>query len=224
MNEVNKQDSSGKRQYLNARVRELLKEGFSPEETQELSGASMSYVTQIIWGDAHPEKYEEYRAKHRAACKKRRLRLKRRQHAAEMRQKKAELRAAKVENVDNIPIAPEVMEEPIKKIESPDPLLNALDAPHTEPVRGLTGRVYTPVNFAPVAKDMVNSPAHYTKGGIETIHYIKAKLSHVEYIGYLRGNVMKYSSRLGEKGNAAEDAGKLAWYSRELENALKERA
>jgi hypothetical protein len=71
---------------------------------------------------------------------------------------------------------------------------------------------------------MVNSPAHYTKGGIETIHFIKAKLTHEQYIGYLRGNVLKYSSRLGEKGNIAEDAGKLAWYSRELADALKEHA
>ena len=213
MSEVNKADSSGKRQYLNARVRELLKEGFSPEETQELSGASMSYVTQIIWGDANPDKYEEYRARHRAACKKRRLRYKRRAHAAEMRQKKAEMRAAKVE------------ESPVK---APTLITNAqvdMFLPIFEQMKPTIAALAHAIDTdPPPAVDMVNSPAHYIKGGIETIHFIKAKLTHEQYIGYLRGNVLKYSSRLGEKGNILEDAGKLAWYSRELADALKEQA
>jgi hypothetical protein len=69
--------------------------------------------------------------------------------------------------------------------------------------------------------DMVNSPAHYTDGGIETIDYIRAKLSHEEYVGYLRGNIFKYISRMGKKDSMAQDAGKLAWYSQELTNYLK---
>ena len=68
--------------------------------------------------------------------------------------------------------------------------------------------------------DMVNHPPHYKVGGIETIFFIKAKLNKDEYIGYLRGNVLKYASRLGSKTNAAEDAGKMAWYSNELAKAM----
>jgi hypothetical protein len=64
--------------------------------------------------------------------------------------------------------------------------------------------------------DMVNQPPHYTVGGIETIDYIKAKLSKEEYRGYLRGNILKYGSRVGHKGSTAEDAGKLAWYAKRL--------
>jgi len=71
------------------------------------------------------------------------------------------------------------------------------------------------------ASDMVNHPPHYKVGGIETISFIKAKLSKDEYIGYLRGNVLKYASRLGAKSNASEDAGKMAWYSNELAKAMK---
>lgn len=71
------------------------------------------------------------------------------------------------------------------------------------------------------AVDMVNHPPHYKVGGIETIQFIKAKLSKEEYVGYLRGNVLKYASRLGAKSNAPEDAGKMAWYSNELAKALK---
>jgi|LakMenEpi03Aug12_release.lakeMendotaPanAssembly.Ray.scaffolds.fasta_scaffold718851_3 hypothetical protein len=64
--------------------------------------------------------------------------------------------------------------------------------------------------------DMVNSPPHYTVGGIETIDFIKAKLSADEYRGYLMGNCIKYSSRLGHKLGSV-DAGKLAWYANKLE-------
>ena len=74
---------------------------------------------------------------------------------------------------------------------------------------------------APKVVDMVDQPAHYLKGGIETIKFIEAKLSLEEYKGYIRGNIIKYSSRIGEKGSAAEDAGKARWYSNELERVLK---
>jgi hypothetical protein len=61
--------------------------------------------------------------------------------------------------------------------------------------------------------DMVNSPPHYLTGGIETIDYIKAKLTAEEFKGYLRGNVLKYASR--KKGG--DDMGKAAWYAKRLE-------
>jgi hypothetical protein len=64
--------------------------------------------------------------------------------------------------------------------------------------------------------DMVNHPPHYTNGGIETIDYIKAKMSPDEYIGYLRGNILKYTSRIGLKGDPVEDSGKIVWYAVEL--------
>ena len=66
-----------------------------------------------------------------------------------------------------------------------------------------------------IMPDMVNSPPHYTKGGIETIDFIQAKLSPEEYRGYLRGNLLKYASRMGSKGE--DDAGKAAWYAQRLE-------
>lgn len=70
--------------------------------------------------------------------------------------------------------------------------------------------------------DRVNSPAHYTAGGIETIDFIKAKLTKEQYEGYLLGNIIKYSSRIGLKGEAKVDAGKLHWYTRELEKRIAE--
>jgi len=68
--------------------------------------------------------------------------------------------------------------------------------------------------------DMVNSPPHYKIGGIETIDFIKAKLTPEEFRGYLKGNVMKYASRTGYKGDALQDAGKMAWYANRLEQTL----
>ncbi len=66
------------------------------------------------------------------------------------------------------------------------------------------------------SKDMVNHPPHYKVGGIETIDFIKAKLTSEEFKGYLLGNVLKYASRAGHKDNAVQDAGKLAWYANKL--------
>ena len=55
--------------------------------------------------------------------------------------------------------------------------------------------------------DMVNHPAHYKAGGIETIDFIEAKT-----LGYHLGNVVKYVSRADHKGNKLEDLKKAQWY------------
>lgn len=63
-----------------------------------------------------------------------------------------------------------------------------------------------------VAADMVNSPAHYTDGGIETIDFIEAKLTREQFVGMCVGNALKYLSRAGKKGDRAEDLRKARWY------------
>jgi hypothetical protein len=63
-----------------------------------------------------------------------------------------------------------------------------------------------------VKADMVNNPPHYTSGGIETIDYIKAKLTPEEFMGYLKGNVIKYTSRAGKKDDVIQDLEKAQWY------------
>ena len=60
--------------------------------------------------------------------------------------------------------------------------------------------------------DNVKHPSHYTYGGIETIDYIRAKLTPEEFIGYCKGNALKYISRAGKKGDASEDLAKAAVY------------
>lgn len=63
-----------------------------------------------------------------------------------------------------------------------------------------------------LAADMVNSPAHYTDGGIETIDFIEAKLTREQFVGMCLGNALKYLSRAGKKGDRAEDLKKARWY------------
>lgn len=63
--------------------------------------------------------------------------------------------------------------------------------------------------------DIVNNPPHYTSGGIETLDYIKAKLTPDGYEGYLQGNILKYLSRYRHK-NGAEDLKKAIFYTERL--------
>lgn len=64
-----------------------------------------------------------------------------------------------------------------------------------------------PIKFYRPATDNVNSPAHYTAGGIETYAFIRAK-----GLSYELGNVVKYITRADHKGNRLEDLKKAQWY------------
>ena len=47
--------------------------------------------------------------------------------------------------------------------------------------------------------DMVNSPPHYLKGGLECIDVIRAALDEKEFRGYCKGNNIKYTFRENDK-------------------------
>lgn len=64
-------------------------------------------------------------------------------------------------------------------------------------------------------KDNVNSPSHYKTGKIECIVAMEAMLSPEEFIGYLRGNIFKYTYRYKDK-NGLEDLKKAQWYLNKL--------
>lgn len=88
----------------------------------------------------------------------------------------------------------------------------------------ITEKVWTPVHVSvsdkplPVtmhepAPDMVNHPAHYKVGGIETIDFIEAKK-----LNYNLGNAVKYIARAYYKGNTKQDLQKAVWYlNREID-------
>ena len=83
----------------------------------------------------------------------------------------------------------------------------------------ITFNIATPISFTPTKSldDMVNSPPHYTTGGIETIDFIEAK-----ELNYHLGNVVKYVTRSGHKGDKLKDLEKAQWYlNREINNLKK---
>lgn len=64
--------------------------------------------------------------------------------------------------------------------------------------------------------DLVNSPPHYTQGGIETIDFIESK-----QLNYRLGNAVKYISRAAHKGNTLQDLEKAEWYLNREINAIR---
>lgn len=72
--------------------------------------------------------------------------------------------------------------------------------------------------------NQVAHPDHYTHGGIETIDYIRAKLTYDEFIGFLKGNVIKYVSRAGKKGSEIQDIEKAGWYMKALAKAVSSKS
>ena len=69
--------------------------------------------------------------------------------------------------------------------------------------------------------DMVNSPAHYTKAGIETIDMIES-VTGDGFEAYLQGNILKYVCRYRYKDNPVEDLGKARWYLNRLIETIGE--
>jgi DnaJ-class molecular chaperone len=72
----------------------------------------------------------------------------------------------------------------------------------------------------PVAKELhvrdhhVVKPKHYDYFGEQAIDVIKAALTAEEYIGFLKGNSLKYRLRAGKKNNALEDLKKAEEYEK----------
>jgi hypothetical protein len=86
---------------------------------------------------------------------------------------------------------PQTDKKPTKLLVQPDHLEKAINVLKTQYI------------------DPVNSPPHYTAGGIETIDFIEAK-----DFNYRLGNVIKYVSRAGKKvdGDPITDLEKAKWY------------
>ena len=70
--------------------------------------------------------------------------------------------------------------------------------------------------------DVVNNPIHYNHSGIECIDAIEAMLTPDEFVGYLRGNSLKYRWRFRYKKKPIEDLRKARWYEERLLKFLME--
>lgn len=67
----------------------------------------------------------------------------------------------------------------------------------------------------PTQNDNVDHPSHYTNGSIECIDAIESAMTKEQFVGYLRGNILKYVWRFGLKNTGfdeTEDLKKARWY------------
>ena len=62
---------------------------------------------------------------------------------------------------------------------------------------------------------------HYHGLGIQPWAAMQAWMTHEQFVGFLRGNIVKYAARTGSKGEALEDVRKLAHYAQKLIEVLE---
>lgn len=85
-------------------------------------------------------------------------------------------------------------------------------------------KVSQDVEFEPVNKVKNPKSTHYEIWlGYEAIDIIKNTLSENEYIGFLKGNILKYQLRLGKKDNVDKEIEKIKDYQRELNSILEDK-
>jgi hypothetical protein len=66
------------------------------------------------------------------------------------------------------------------------------------------------------ADDVQVSGSHYKDMGVQPWAVMEAVLTREEFVGYLKGNVIKYAMRQGKK-EGSNDAGKALHYKQKLE-------
>lgn len=72
--------------------------------------------------------------------------------------------------------------------------------------------------------EQVNSPAHYNQGPLECIDAIQAALTPDEFVGFLKGQQLKYVWRAGHKESSdiLTDIRKSQWYGKKLLSFVEE--
>jgi len=76
----------------------------------------------------------------------------------------------------------------------------------------------------PAEPDTVNSPEHYNMLDIEAINLIEMSMTKEEFLGYLKGNVLKYIIRYKHKRKPGEDLDKGKWYLDKLRNKISDQS
>lgn len=71
------------------------------------------------------------------------------------------------------------------------------------------------------SKDMVHSPSHYMlEDGTEVKMHILALLGKEGFINYAKGNIIKYTARLGKKDNMDQELGKIQEYAQMIRDVI----
>ena len=67
----------------------------------------------------------------------------------------------------------------------------------------------------------MSTPEHYDLGGgTDALDVMRGCMTEEQYVGFLRGNVIKYAVRLGRKDSLESDAAKLVDYAEKLAAAI----
>jgi len=90
---------------------------------------------------------------------------------------------------------PKYSKVPKKKEVAIEPVAQTIEEPEVKVVEVLKN------------EDVINHPSHYTRGKIEVIDFIED-----QQLPYHLGNVIKYITRAGYKGDKLEDLKKARWY------------
>lgn len=75
-----------------------------------------------------------------------------------------------------------------------------------------------------ITKTLAHEPAdqtqvggdHYKTMGIQPWEVLQSVLTREEFVGFLKGNIIKYAMRSGRKEGADDDAGKARHYAKKL--------
>ena len=66
-----------------------------------------------------------------------------------------------------------------------------------------------------------HGPAHYKQMGIEPWAVMESVLTREEWIGYLKGNIIRYAMRQGRK-EGTDDVAKAKHYQQKLDEVLRD--
>jgi hypothetical protein len=62
---------------------------------------------------------------------------------------------------------------------------------------------------------------HYKDMAMQPWDVMQSVLTHEEFVGFLKGNIIKYSMRQGRKDGANDDAEKAIHYSEKLDEVMR---
>ena len=181
------------------RIRNLLARGLSIKEIAKRLKVTTNLVYQVKWQAERKKKAQPERSHDPKVVKA----------------EKKYIKAVKTNTPSKIIKAVKEMKQALDVIEKPKAtrkdLLNeikpGLDALFGNKVEKKPTKLIIQPQFAKAALDLINNPPHYRVGGVETIDFIEAK-----DLNYRLGNVVKYVSRAGKKGDPLQDLEKAAWY------------
>ena len=72
----------------------------------------------------------------------------------------------------------------------------------------------------PRINNMPNFDKHYADTAHQPIEVMQANMTHDEFVGFLKGNIIKYVCRLGKKDEPEKEAAKIRRYAEWLEQAV----